>query len=196
MRMVLVIFMLLLSVVSKKETIKMEKVDDVVINPFMGCAPPAEGGPYSQPHSLVYANLTWEDLEPEKGFYDFEQIEEKFKFDYWKKKNKRLIVRVVLDYPGEAGHKDIPDWLYNEINQEGSWYEHEWGSGFSPNYINSKLIDYHEKLIEALADRYNKDPFISFIELGSIGHWGEWHTLQQDGIFIPFPLLPVAETLS
>lgn len=100
---------------------------------------------------------------------------------------------MVLDYPGKAGHKDIPEWLYDEINQEGSWYEHEWGSGFSPNYNHPKLIHYHEKLIEALAERYNNDPYISFIQLGSIGHWGEWHTLQQDGIHIPFPELQVAE---
>ncbi|MBS4196422.1 DUF4832 domain-containing protein [Lederbergia citri] len=193
MVMALIISILLLSVFSNKETFKIEKDDEVVINPFMGFAPPAEGGPYVQPHSLVYANFSWKDLEPEKGFYDFEKIEEKYQFDYWKKNNKRLIFRIVLDYPGKVGHKDIPEWLYNEIDQDGTWYEHEWGSGFSPNYDNPKLIDYHKKLIEALAKRYNEDPYISFVELGSLGHWGEWHTLQQDGIQIPFPKLPVVE---
>lgn len=171
-----------------------EKEEEPIINPFMGFAPPAEGGPYKQAHSLVYANFTWKDIEPKKGVYDFDKIEEKFKFDFWKTNNKRLIFRVVLDYPGKSGHMDIPEWLYDELEADGDWYEHEWGSGFSPNYKNSKLINYHEKLIEALAERYNQDSFIAFIELGSLGHWGEWHTLQQEGVDIPFPKLSIAET--
>ena len=164
------------------------------VNPYMGFAPPADGGPFSQPHSLVFANITWSDFEPEKGVYDFESLEKKINLDYWESKNIRLILRVVLDYPGKKKHKDIPEWLYEEIDKEGIWYEHEWGSGFSPNYDNKRLIYFHEKMIKALANRYNQDPAIAFIELGSLGHWGEWHTLQQDGIYIPFPKLPVAET--
>ena len=188
------IVILLLVLIYHDQRDKRDKGEGAIINPFMGFAPPAEGDSYKQAHSLVYANFTWKDLEAEKGVYDFDKIEEKYKFDYWRANNKRLIFRVVLDYPGAAGHMDIPDWLYDELKEDGHWYEHEWGSGFSPNYNNPKLINYHEKLIKALAKRYNQDPFIAFIELGSLGHWGEWHTLQQEGIDIPFPKLPIAET--
>lgn len=185
---------LLLVFIKHDQKVSFEQKKEPIVNPFMGFAPPAEGGPYKQAHSLVYANFTWKDLEPEKGVYDFDKIEETFKFDYWKAQNKKLIFRVVLDYPGKVGHMDIPDWLYAELKADGSWYEHEWGSGFSPNYNNQILINYHEKLITALAERYNQDSFIAFIELGSLGHWGEWHTLQQEGIEIPFPKLSIAET--
>ncbi|MED1568644.1 DUF4832 domain-containing protein [Bacillus paramycoides] len=164
---------------------------DVIVNPYMGFAPPADSEDYPQPHSLVYANFTWSDLEPKKGQYDFEGIEKKYKLDYWKQKNVKLIFRVVLDTPGKQKHMDIPDWLYNEINGDGTWYDHKWGKGFSPNYANKKLIDFHEKLIQNLAERYNNNPEIAFIEIGSIGHWAEFHTLQQDGIYISFPKLQV-----
>jgi hypothetical protein len=170
------------------------KMEEIITNPYMGFAPPAEWGPYEQPHSMVYANFTWAELEPEKGVYDFRHIERKYKLDYWKQKNVKLIFRVVLDYPTKSQHKDIPDWLYEEIDQEGTWYDHEWGKGFSPNYAHPKLIKYHEKLISKLAERYNHDPGIAFVQLGSMGHWGEWHTLQQDGIYIPFPEIPLVET--
>lgn len=163
------------------------------VNPYMGFAPPAEGGPYQQPHSLVFANLTWRDLESEKGNYNFEEVEERIKLEYWKEQNVKLVFRIVLDYPKATEEKDIPDWLYEEINQDGTWYEDEYGKGFSPNYANKKLINYHEKLIQALGERYNDNPAVAFVELGSLGHYGEWHTLQQNDTYIPFPKLPVAE---
>ncbi|WP_042461027.1 DUF4832 domain-containing protein [Neobacillus dielmonensis] len=195
---VIILVVLILSAYLRREkevVFKPENTDiSAVVNPYMGFAPPADGGPYSQPHTLVYANFTWRDLEPEKGHYDFEGIEKKYKLDYWRKHNVKLIFRVVMDTPGDEKHKDIPDWLYKEINQDGTWYDHQWGKGFSPNYSNKKLIAYHKKLIEKLAERYNADPEIAFIEIGSIGHWAEFHTLQQDGIYIPFPKLPVVET--
>ncbi|MFD2043809.1 DUF4832 domain-containing protein [Ornithinibacillus salinisoli] len=191
---VIILLVVVFIIMFNKTFFPSSQVEEVTVNPFMGFAPPADGGPYSQPHSLVYANLTWRELEPEKGFYDFESIEEKFRLTYWKNQNIKLIFRVVLDYPRESSHMDIPDWLYEEINQDGTWYKHEWGSGFSPNYYNNTLIDYHKKLIEAVAEKYDHEPAIAFVELGSLGHWGEWHTLQEDGIYIPFPKLPTAET--
>lgn len=163
------------------------------VNPYMGFAPAADGGPYAQPHSLVYADYTWRNLEPQKGKFDFAGIEKKWQVDYWRQKNIKVIFRVILDDPREDKHMDIPDWLYEEIKHDGTWYNHSWGKGFSPNYANKTLIAYHEQLIKKLAERYNHDPEIAFVALGSIGHWGEWHTLQQDGIYIPFPKLPVAE---
>ncbi len=48
--------------------------NEVLINPFMGWAPDAKYKDYIQPHSLVYANLYWSDLEPSKGIYDFKNI--------------------------------------------------------------------------------------------------------------------------
>jgi hypothetical protein len=82
-----------------------------------------------------------------------------------------------MDYPGRDDHIDIPNWLYYEINKDGFHYDiEEWGKGFSPNYNNKTLIKYHKKLMYELGKRYNNDSGIFIICLGSIGHWGEWHT--------------------
>lgn len=161
--------------------------NEVLINPFMGWAPDAKYKDYIQPHSLVYANLYWSDLEPSKGNYDFKNIEEKFNFDYWKSKNIKMIIRIVLDYPNKENSMQIPKWLYDEIDGDGVWYDISYGKGFSPNYENKTLIYYHEKLIKALGERYNSSSEIAFIELGSIGHWGEWHTYEDDKIKLKFP---------
>lgn len=150
-------------------------------------APDARYGPYPQPHKLVFANLTWRDLEPQKGVFDYKKIENLYKFQYWKDHDVKLIVRLVLDYPSTKSHLDIPDWLYNEIYKDGTYYDVDWGKGFSPNYSNKTLIYYHKLLINSFAKRYAKDNFIAFIELGSIGHWGEWHTKQDSETYIAFP---------
>ena len=157
-----------------------------ISNPLMGWAPPAQYTGYNQPYTLVYANLYWKDIQPYEGFYNFDHIEELFNFELWKSKNVKIILRVICDYPNDKGEKTIPEWLYNKINGDGTWYDIEYGKGFSPNYENEVFIYYHEKLIEALANRYDTFSQIAFIALGSIGHWGEWHTYETPEFQIPF----------
>ncbi|TFE01724.1 DUF4832 domain-containing protein [Jeotgalibacillus salarius] len=160
---------------------------EVILNPYIGFAPMAEGGPYTKDHSLVYANIPWSELESSKGVYEFGQIETKYKFHYWKERNVRFILRIIMDKPDQEASMEIPEWLYEEIGRDGTWYDGEYGKGFSPNYSNSVLIERHKELLKAFGERYNDDPYIAFIQLGSIGHWGEWHTIQNDELYIPFP---------
>ncbi|MFB9280196.1 DUF4832 domain-containing protein [Cohnella cellulosilytica] len=163
---------------------------EVLNNPYMGWAAWSRdvpdkplGEPYAQPHSLVYAGIAWRELEPAKGEFDWAGIESKYQFDYWASQGKKINLRVVLDLPtSDPLHKDIPDWLYDELvdaetaSGAGKWYETtEVGSGFAPNYNSPTLLAEHERLIRALAERYDEDPRIAFIQIGSLGHWGEFH---------------------
>lgn len=170
-----------------------EESDRVLANPFMGFAVDAKYDESAQPFRLAHVNLTWRELEPEKGRYAFDAIEEKFNFPLWRQRGVHLIVRVIMDYPRDYAHMDIPDWLYREIGGDGTWYDNEYGKGFSPNYDNSLLIRNHERMISALGRRYNDDPLIAFIQLGSLGHWGEWHTWDKKEGYIPFPKRNVSD---
>ncbi|MCA0754209.1 DUF4832 domain-containing protein [Paenibacillus sp. N4] len=172
---------------------KPSPISDVLNNPYMGFAPSAVNGPYPYEHSLVYKVLTWRELEPEKGKFAFEEIEAKYKLEEWSGKNVKLIIRVVLDYSTDTPHLDIPDWAYEEIKGDGIRYDEEVGKGFSPNYSNPVLIQLHKRLIRALGERYDNDPRIAFFALGSLGHWGEWHTYSSSHIAIPFPALAVSD---
>ena len=169
------------------------EIDSVLTNPYMGWAPWASGGPYSQPHSLVYINVTWRELEPTKGNYAFDAFERENKFSYWSANGKKIILRINMDYPESTSHKDIPDWLYNELSGDGTWYDIDWGKGFSPNYSNPKLIAYHRTLINALAARYNNDKRVPIIALGSLGQWGEFHTKKSSSFTIPFPKVAISD---
>ena len=166
---------------------------EVLNNPYMGWAPSAEGGPYDHAHRLVYVNVTWRELEPNKGEYAFEDFEKKYKFSYWREKNIHIIFRLNMDFPSKEKHLDIPDWLFEEIGGDGAWYDLDYGKGFSPNYSNPILISYHKSLMEALGQRYNDDAQIPIVALGSLGHWGEWHTKQDQPFPISFPSIEASD---
>ncbi|MBE0601212.1 MAG: DUF4832 domain-containing protein, partial [Firmicutes bacterium] len=136
---------------------------------------------HEQPFTLVYADLTWKAFEPKQGQYDFDSFEKKNQFARWRAEGKHLIFRFVLDVPGTGAHRDIPDWLYQATGKDGTAYSVSYGKGYSPNYANPVLIEAHAKAIAALGARYGNDPFVAYIELGSLGHWGEWHVHQKLG---------------
>ncbi len=167
--------------------------DKVFINPYMGFVPSADAKEVVLPFSMVYAGISWRDLETEKGVYNFENFENKYKFDSWRKKGIKIILRVYMDYPSDNKHMDIPDWLYHEIGARGIWYNYQGKQGFSPNYDNPVLIENHKNLIKALAEKYDNDSSIAFIELGSVGHWGEWNTTYLQNRTTNFPLANVSD---
>lgn len=166
------------------------EIHDVLNNPYMGWVPLASAGSANQPHRLVYAGLSWRELEPERGQFAWEEIEEKYLFDYWQKRGVKFVIRILLDTPTSGvATLDIPDWLYELTGEAGTWYHtSEIGNGFSPDYNNPVLIAEHERLVAAVAERYDDNPLIAFVQLGSLGHWGEWHTWPSgSGVFPEIP---------
>ncbi|MBM7567701.1 DUF4832 domain-containing protein [Paenibacillus sacheonensis] len=169
--------------------VPVETTTQLLNNPYMGFVADARYDDAKQPLRLAHVNLRWSELEPTKGNYAFDEVERAFNLALWKQRDVKLILRVVLDYPQEEEHKDIPQWLYEEIGKKGTVYDNPYGKGFSPDYSNPLLIQYHKQLIQKIAERYNDDPSIAFVEIGSVGHWGEWHTYDGDvkKLVIPFP---------
>jgi hypothetical protein len=157
--------------------------DAVLQNPYIGSVVWAtDKSRHEQPFTLVYADLTWADFEPEQGQYDFASFERKNQFARWRAEGKHLIFRFVLDVPGDKAHRDIPNWLFQATGQDGTQYNVSYGRGYSPNYANPVLIRAHVDAIAAIGERYGDDPFVAYVELGSLGHWGEWHVHQKLGL--------------
>ena len=160
--------------------------DATLQNPFIGNAVWASDTPeHEQPFTLVYADLTWADFEPAEGRFDFAGFEERNQLALWRTLGKRVIFRFVMDVPGSRKHMDIPEWLYQATGKDGSAYHVTYGRGYSPNYANPLLIQAHADAIAALGERYGADPLIAYVELGSLGHWGEWHVHEQIGDMPP-----------
>lgn len=53
-------------------------------------------------------------------------------------------------------------------------------------------MEAHEKAIKALAERYDNPAIISFIQIGSLGHWAEFHNWPED-ISGKFPSLSISD---
>jgi len=168
---------------NKKVEIDITQGEIPVTNPLKGWAVWGESTSYKQDVTLAYVLIKWSDLEPQKGVYDFETLEKNFNFAEWKSKNARFIIRLVCDYPEDIeGNMTIPQWLYDEMDGDGQQYYNNYGIGFAPNYSNPTFIEAHASVIKALAERYNNDPYVAYVQLGSVGHWGEWHVNYGKGI--------------
>ncbi|MCC3375052.1 DUF4832 domain-containing protein [Cohnella sp. REN36] len=174
----------------------------VLDNPLMGWAGWANASePLAQPHKLVYANIAWRDLEPEKGKFDWAGIERKFQFAKWRAEGTRINLRFVLDDPGDDPDMDIPQWLYDELvkaeGETGAGKRYDTpdtvvGKGFAPNYASKTLIAEHERVLTELGKRYDGDPLIAFVQIGSLGHWGEFHNWPEEVSGV-FPNLSVSD---
>lgn len=158
-----------------------ERTGTVLYNPFIGFAPNADYIEAVGDNRLVYVDVTWKELEPEEGVFDFPSIYDDNNLDKWRSEGKNVVFRFVCDNPSDEEHMDIPEWLY-EKTQDGAFYDTDYGKGYSPNYANDEFIEYHKKAIDALGQEFGKDSFFCYIELGSVGHWGEWHVKYGDGI--------------
>ena len=110
-----------------------EKTEEIFGNPLMGYAPCAWEETIGEDISLLYMDITWAELEPEEGKYDWEKIERENQTDRWREEGKHLVLRFVCDIPGEEKHMDIPQWLYDKTDHAGTWYDMEYGKGYAPD---------------------------------------------------------------
>ena len=168
---------------SRRKTIKQYKESQAAFgNPLMGYVPSAWYNEVSEDISLLYMDITWAELEPEEGVYNWASIDEENQISRWRKEGKHLVLRFVCDIPGDEEHMDIPEWLYEKSGKAGKWYDGEYGKGFAPDYNNPTIISCHKKVVRAIGEHFGQDGLISYVELGSLGHWGEWHVNYSEGI--------------
>ena len=166
---------------NSKTTYKMTNV--AIANPYMGFAQPASS-PVADNLSLVYIDITFKELQPDnENEFAFDTIAEDNRIEELKQMGKHAVLRFVCDFPEDETHNDIPDWLMSKTG-DGVYYEISSGKGYCPNYNNTTFIQYHEKAIQALANYFN-DGFVSYIELGSLGHHGEWNIKDTVGLTMP-----------
>jgi uncharacterized protein DUF4832/glycosyl hydrolase family 42 (putative beta-galactosidase) len=151
-------------------TVTPREIDDVLYNPGIGFADFHFG--FGDPPSLdeyprqtvAYFRWAWAELEPEEGQYNFAFIDEVIR--QARAKGETLGFRVMTEYRSGS-----PRWLL-----EKGVASVQAGSGAFPDYNSPIFLQYHEKLIQALGERYSGSPDIDHVDIGTVGCWGEWNT--------------------
>ena len=69
---------------SQKNTKEYEPSDEAFGNPLMGYAPCAWNAEVREDVSLLYMDITWAELEPEEGQYNWEGIEKENQLERWR----------------------------------------------------------------------------------------------------------------
>ncbi len=186
-------------------SIILTEIDDVLPNPFKGFAPRIGFENPIYETKLQYSRFTWKELEVNKGVIDWDYFEKDWgNIDSTGRKVAFRIMCVLpqgtdyyvrlFDYGNKEGtiedriytflnngedHFDIPRWLIDEgvkmipYTIEGC----KGGMALAPDFSDPKFLKAHREFIMALGARYDNDPRIAWIDIGTYGFWGEWHWL-------------------
>lgn len=133
--------------------------------------------------STVYFRWYWSELEPVEGIYDFSTIEEQLKgrhdvpsledIEGIEDKGKKLMFRIITTGKTDAGENAIPLWFKDPKGKEVVAPNGD--TVFVPDYTNNTFKTKINRLIDALAVKYNNPNMITSVDIGVVGSWGEWH---------------------
>ncbi len=165
------------------------EIEDIFRNPFQGWMAFART-PWNEPRlpcSVAYFRLNWEELEPEEGRFNWKPIDDAA--DAWRKKGARIAFRIMTTNPHSRGTYASPKWLFDAGCK---FSEYEEGGGdptkggarikrVEPDYSHPLYLSKHGAFLKALGARYDGDPRVEFMDVGSYGYWGEWHTPRAAG---------------
>ena len=127
--------------------------------------------------STIYLRLAWSYLEPEEGKFNWAIVDTPAQ--KWIAKGKRIAFRITCAESHDAPFA-TPRWVM-EAGAKG--YSFQWENDkkanvqrWSPDYDDPIFLDRLDKFLAALAARYDGDPNVDFMDVGSLGTWGEMHT--------------------
>jgi Domain of unknown function (DUF4832)/Beta-galactosidase len=172
---------LLLNIVRNKLTpleVSVEPVetDELLLNPGVGfCSPNCTDSnlrgwnPRYPLCANAYYRWYWNEIEPADGEIDFHMIDSVIASV--QKDNQAFTFRVMC----QNGSLNVPQWLIDK-GLKGQYYSSDLSGGFQPDYTDTLFIQHQSRLIRALAERYDGHPDIAFVDIGTVGSWGEWNS--------------------
>lgn len=125
----------------------------------------------------VYVRIGWSYLEDGEGNYKWSVIDNLI--NQYTAKGYGVSFRIVSKDTGETNVKDpatgiiyVTPKYVRDAGAQGAVYNNIWMPEWSDPVYLSKL----KKFLTAFADRYESQPWFRYIDIGSIGEWGEGHT--------------------
>ncbi len=162
-------------------TVRPRESDQLLVNPGMGFTTfySFNGDSININHpecSIAYFRFYWDDLEPRDGEPAFAMLDSLLALA--RERGQKLALRVMC----QNGH-EMADKRGNDYHEVPAWYR-EIASGFlypdsihwQPDYDDPLFLEKHGRLIRMLGGRYDGHPDLDHVDIGSVGHWGEWHS--------------------
>ena len=137
----------------------------------------------------LYLRLCWSYLEPKEGEFDWHYIDEVvekyvplgFKISF------RISCSETGKYPESVGEEldgvqyATPSWV-RRAGAEGTIVEKRNSSWWIPKWDDPVYLEKIDQFHKAFAEKYDAKPWVSYIDIGSIGDWGEGHTSSSTNI--------------
>jgi hypothetical protein len=126
--------------------------------------------------STLYLRVPWSFLEPKEGEFNWTLFDTPAQ--RWIAKGKKIAIRVSCSeswwryatpkWVQDAGAKGI-DFEFGKGPKPG-------GPLWDPDYLDAVFLEKLDHFLAAMARRYDGNPNVAFIDVGSFGMWGEGHT--------------------
>lgn len=163
-------------------TVRFRETDDVFQNPGKGWMCGASAKAPRFPCSVVYVRFNWVDAEPEEGRFDWALLDGPLAAA--RARGAAVAFRVMTANAHSRGYYSSPKWLFDAGCRS---FEYQVGgddptSGgvriprIEPDYSDPLYLARHANFIRELGKRYDGNPGVEFLDIGSYGIWGEWHT--------------------
>lgn len=123
-----------------------------------------ESKTWNHPDSRIYyCRVRWKEMEPEKGDYRWEVLENKL--EYAKALGCTAVVRCSPYALSEE--EDIPGWYRKAYPEEPEF------PFWRVDPINTPYLKYWSEFIRKFAARFDGHPIISSVDMAIVGAWGE-----------------------
>ena len=126
--------------------------------------------------TVVYLRIAWSYLEPQEGRFNWSVLDTPAQ--RWLDKGKQIALRISC-CEGSPRYA-TPEWV-RLAGAKGYFFTG--GKGVDPNgrawepdYDDPVFLEKLDHFLAALAVRYDGNPEVAFIDVGSFGVWGEGHT--------------------
>ncbi|SHK60741.1 beta-galactosidase [Fibrobacter sp. UWH4] len=193
-----------------KITYALKPFDGPLSNPHKGFTVPTGGawtfvpefeyGPYGSLNNRAWDLVSygsgyqqWNKLNPAKGVYDWTELEKLL--NALAEHNMGYALRVFPYSPSFIMDNDTPeenyDWtpkfVYNELGAKKitATYKGNGSKAVVPVWDDPNYLQAAKDFATALAQKYDGDPRIEYIDIRSFGEWGEWHVSNLDGSQMP-----------
>jgi len=165
-----------------------KETDELLANPGMGWQtfyqfadedPNLDG----LPSGSAYIRFYWRTLEPEEGKINFAMLDDMLA--HARRVGQKMSFRVMIACTDSDMPSGAPDWLRAK-GCKGYEYRYQ-GRGrtyWVPDFDDPIFKQAHFRLIRELGKRYDGHPDIDYIDIGSVGLWGEWH-MSGTGLDVP-----------